>query len=353
MQPIFIDPSQQKALETDGFVKINVLDNVQVETLFNYYQSLGLQDEMGYGFHISLNQTDKALVENINAKIYEIALPALKPLFQNAKAFTASFVIKDPNSKGVVPVHQDWTFVADEQNHCSLTCWIPLVDVDMNNGALGVIRGSHRFLDHTRPSPSPHVPTPIGKHMFSIFPYVEIIEMKAGEALIFDNRLFHASPPNTTAHSRIAVGVGITQQEAELRHHFLKPNGQKDTLMSYAVDESFYLKYDNSQLASFYENGQSIPGYELLGEKPYNFQELEQDALLEQIKAAGNSINEKLILKLAKLFDYNLDGTKKQEEEVAFSQTEVIENRPFWQIYTPLNIIREIRYRLSRLGSSN
>ena len=121
-----------------------------------------------------------------------------------------------------MPPHQDWSFVEDEKKYCSVTCWIPLQDVNMENGCIGVIKGSNRFFSNVRPSPSPQVETPLKNHMYTIFPYLELQEMKAGEALIFDNRTFHASPPNTTDSARVAVGLGFTQSEAEIRHYYLK-----------------------------------------------------------------------------------------------------------------------------------
>ena len=60
------------------------------------------------------------------------------------------------------------------------------IDIAIKNGALGVIRGSHKIFDHKRSSPSPQSKSPLADHIFSLFPFVEVIEMKAGESLIFD-----------------------------------------------------------------------------------------------------------------------------------------------------------------------
>jgi hypothetical protein len=63
-------------------------------------------------------------------------------------------------------------------------------------------------------------------------------------------------------------------------------------------------------------------------------------------------MNVALIEKLAKLFNYNPDGSKStepvQEESTLAPQAEAPapEERSFWQIYTPLNILREMRYRI-------
>ena len=114
----------------------------------------------------------------------------------------------------------------------------------MENGCIGVIKGSHKFFDSVRPSPSPQVEAPLKNHMYTIFPYLQLLEMKAGEALFFDNRTFHASPPNTTDIPRVAVGLGFTQKAAEIRHYNLKP-GTTDTLLKYKIDADFFLKFEN------------------------------------------------------------------------------------------------------------
>jgi ectoine hydroxylase-related dioxygenase (phytanoyl-CoA dioxygenase family) len=76
----------------------------------------------------------------------------------DAQVFTASYVVKEPNPLSVVPVHQDWSFVDDEGEYCSTTCWIPLMDVNEENGALGIVTGSNNYYDVIRASPSPQTP---------------------------------------------------------------------------------------------------------------------------------------------------------------------------------------------------
>jgi len=358
MKPLFKDPGVQKFFEEEGYARISVLEAAEVNLLLDYYKSLQLKDEAGFGFHISMDVKDKSLVPKILEKIYEVALPKISTHFENAKPFVGSFVIKEPNPMGVVPVHQDWTFVEDEQQHCSVTCWVPLVDTNLDNGALGVMRGSHNFFSSYRPSPSPQVPSPISEHMFTIFPYLKLIEMKAGEALIFDNRTFHGSPPNSSDAPRIAFGIGFTQSDAQLCHFYLKPDGKKDTILKYKIDSDFFFKYENPGLAKMYDKGELIEGYEMEQEQPFILPKFTADELVDLIKEHGNEFNVPMCEKLAKLFSYNMDGTKKEEQKPVQQVQEVaqvvqpetpyvwVDDRPFFQKYTPLNIAREIKKRL-------
>ena len=301
MEPLFKDPELQASFEKNGFVKIPALGQTEIDQLLKLHQELNLKDEKGYGFHVGMDNADKTLVASMVNRIKEVAMPKVEGALTGAQVFTASFVIKEPNSQGVVPPHQDWSFVEDEKKHCSVTCWIPLQDVNMENGCLGVIKGSNRFFTNVRPSPSPQVETPLKNHMYTIFPYLELQEMKAGEALIFNNRTFHASPPNTTEAPRIAVGLGFTQANAEIRHYYLKP-GTEDTLLKYKIDPEFFLKYDNMGLSKMYDEGKNIEGYELVEEIPYEWENLSDDEMRSLIESAGNTFNAPLVQTMTKLF---------------------------------------------------
>lgn len=310
MQPLFSNPEHQDFFEKNGFVKISALDNNDVQELKAFLYNSGIKKETDFGFYVGMDHENKELVAKMMDKVSAVAMPKLQPFLKDYQLITASYVIKDPNPKGVVPPHQDWTFVEDEVQHCSVTCWIALVDTTMENGCMGVIRGSHKFFGSVRPSPSPQVPSPLAKHMFSMFPYFELLPMKAGEALIFDNRTFHSSPPNITNEPRLAVGLSFTQKEAELRHYYLKP-GTKDTLLKYKIDPKFFMQYDNSSLSKMYDAGKVIDNYELMEEQKYVWEDLSKDEMKARILAAGNVYNKELTHHMMALFGEQMkDGVK-------------------------------------------
>ncbi|MFN8295428.1 MAG: phytanoyl-CoA dioxygenase family protein [Chitinophagales bacterium] len=318
MQPLFSDAEHQSFFEKNGYLKINALDENDIKELKDFLYESGIKKVTEYGFYVGMDHEDKKLVASMMEKIGDIAMPKLRPYLQDYQLITASYVIKDSNPKGVVPPHQDWTFVEDEIQHCSVTCWIALMDTDMQNGCLGVIKGSHKFFNSVRPSPSPQVPSPLSKHMFSLFPYFELIPMKAGEALIFDNRTFHASPPNITDTSRLAVGLSFTQKNAELRHYYLKP-GTNNTLLKYKIDPSFFMKYDNGSLSKMYDNGKVIEDYELMEEIKFVWEDLSKDEMKQRVLSAGNVYNKELTQHMISLFGEQMKSgiAKKTKEFIA------------------------------------
>lgn len=305
----------QEQFERDGFITFELLNETEINHLKDFYGKLSAAEVPVYGFHVSLDHSNRAQVEAVTTEIYRILEPKVAEIFENHQVFTASFVVKEHNPKGVVPPHQDWTFV-DEREYWSATLWTPLVDVDMNNGALGVIRGSHRFFDWPRCSPSPQFKTPLGAHMFTIFPYLEIVPLKAGHAIMFDNRTIHGSPPNTTESPRLAVGIGVTHKDAALQHHYLLPGTAQPTIEQYAITREFFLHYNNGNLSKLHDAGGKIEDWEIMKTYALDLPTYEAEEMQDKMKShPGNGINGPLIEKMARLFNYNLDGTPKAAAE--------------------------------------
>ena len=360
MKKIFKTQENQEFFEKEGYVVLPLLEQSDIDELKEFHQSLNIVDERGFGFHVSMDNVDKEVSVKVREKIWSVALPKLDNVLENYKPFVSSFVMKDPNPKGVVPAHQDWSFVDNEQDgYCSITCWIALVDTNLENGAMGVIKGSHNIIDtYKRASPSPQTPIPLGDHMFTIFPYLKTLDMKAGEVLMFDNKTFHASPPNTTEEVRLAAGVGVTQKDAELVHYFLNPNNpNKDTVLKYKIDPDFFLKYDNSRLSKMYDAKEVVEDYEFLGEFPYEVPKLTSEELVKRFKEDGNEFNVPMCERLSVLFGYDMTGNKKEEKqeepkehEIATAEVEEKWEEPkksLLETYTPYNIYREIKFRLT------
>lgn len=349
MKKLFKDENIQSFFEKNGYAKFKILDEPEVKILLDYYYEQNLRQQDGPGFTMSMELGDKEKVAKVREKIYEVALPKALPHYFNARVIAGSYVVKEHNLQCIVPPHQDWSFVDNEGEYCSVTCWIPLVDTTLENGAMGVIKGSHVMLGNIRSSPSPQVPTPLMDHQFTIFPYLEMIEMKAGEALVFDHRTFHASTPNVTNQPRVAIGLGFTQQDATICHYTMKPNGKKDTLLKYYVDDAFLLKYDNSLLSRMYDINQPIEGYEVAAEIPFDFKSPTIEELTAMVTQAGNSLNGELSNYMANLFGFNTSNNAESPEEAVEAIPEPIPQdppKPWKGAYTPMNILREIKIRL-------
>lgn len=345
MRKMFNNVNVQSEFDQNGYVILPLLNANEVSVLLNYYLNQDFDNKIEAGFHISLDNQNEELVKEVGLKIKSILGPKTSEFLDDCKIFTASYVIKEPGLQNIVPPHQDWTFV-DETEFSSATVWTALTDVDEQNGALGVIRGSHRIFNHKRSSPSPQSKSPLSDHVFTLFPFIDVVEMKAGDCLIFDNRLIHASPPNLSNQTRIAVGVGITQKEAQLKHFF--QNSQSGKLEEYNVDESFFTWFNNKRLSDLFDNNKSPEGLSKVGEIDRivpNLTKLEMEELVQQLD--GVVYNRPFMDRLAKLFDYSTEGPTQQKEVEEQVQTEFWkDDRSFLQKYSIGNIVREIAWRL-------
>jgi hypothetical protein len=149
-------------------------------------------------------------------------------------------MVKEPGPEGDFPVHQDWTYV-DESRFASYAFWIPMQDVTINNGVLHTVSGSHRFITALR---GPYVHEPFKQLSESIkTKYAEPVNLKAGEALIWDHRLIHFSLPNVSSGPRMAFTLIAVPKEARTIHCFGLDETRGTTIEKYEVDSDFFLRY--------------------------------------------------------------------------------------------------------------
>lgn len=338
IEPLFVDKNTQEKFERDGFVKIPLLNAGQIEHLKNYYTSTNA-GETKQGFHISLENKSEEQIKVTCATLYSTLVPELDKVLTNYKTFTASYVVKEPGLNSVVPPHQDWSFV-DEAQFSSATVWVPLIDVTKDNGALGIIKGSHQLFTAPRSSPSPQAKSVLSDHMFNLFPYVEVIDMKAGEALIFNNKTIHASPPNMASQPRIGVGIGITQKEAPLLHYYTLPDAEQG-IEVYEVDESFFFEYNNSKLSKMYDSGGKPAELNKVGQLPRSGQHYTKEEITQLVcSTPGVKVNSELMKEMAALYNYAVPKAEPGQTEVW------VDKRNFFQIYTPMAILRGLKRRL-------
>jgi phytanoyl-CoA hydroxylase len=111
---------------------------------------------------------------------------------------------------GAVPWHQDKSYWPGANANPVITVWIPLVDSTLENGCLHLIPGTH-----TKPAVA-H-----GSESYSGTKYLELpaayierrkreilaLPMRAGSAVLFNDRLIHSSTPNNSRAVRWSVDL--------------------------------------------------------------------------------------------------------------------------------------------------
>ncbi|MEM7038252.1 MAG: phytanoyl-CoA dioxygenase family protein [Bacteroidota bacterium] len=237
---IFRDKKLQKRLEQDGIVIVPFLDAEANAALKDYYDAHPL--ELGLPYHSTVLSKDIAYRRGVHNKIQETFSASLERVFQpNFRFFFGCYTIKEKGEGSEWGVHQDWSFV-DETRFRSVGVWCPMLDVDENNGCLGVVRGSHKFFHNIRGTKTITEYAPVAGLIRDKF--LDFYPMKAGEAAIFYNNLIHYSPPNLVGPARITANCTMLPKEAQPLHFFRDPEWPETEVEVFEIDTEFLLNND-------------------------------------------------------------------------------------------------------------
>ena len=220
-----------RALEKNGYVVVPFLNPEELEGVLSLFEDLG---ELPGRFYSSTHVPEKTFQLNLKSKIDPIVHRAIgAALNESTQALGAALLNKPVGSTGVLPLHQDWNIV-DEHVTRSFNIWIPLTNVTEENGAVRVLEGSHQVKHTYR---GPNLGLELQEVSKDVLPFLKTIEMKAGEALIHDHALWHASGPNNSDQARHAMVMGCIEKGAEMKYYYQQPEG----VVEYEADLNFYL----------------------------------------------------------------------------------------------------------------
>lgn len=232
-------PEPGAQLDRDGYAIIDLLDDAAVGRL-RELRAAARGDLEGYAYSATLMSHDRRYRRDIHEGISDVLAARLRRVLHGHRLCHGNLTIKAPCAPGsAVPLHQDWSFV-DESRHRAVAFWCPLVDVDTRNGALTVVPRS--FLLNSRP-----------RSTLVRFPYPELARvisgryavpqfLRAGQAVLFDSRLVHSSPPNLGGSERVAVAGLLVPDSVPLRLYYAARE-LPDVVRVYQVPDDFFLSY--------------------------------------------------------------------------------------------------------------
>lgn len=126
---------------------------------------------------------------------------------------------------GAVPWHQDKSYWPDANANPVITVWIPLVDATLENGCLYVMPRTHKqkILSYHQESYSGTGFFEIDDaHLAELLPEKEPVSLpiKAGSAILFNDRCIHKSTPNNSDRVRWSVDLRYqpTDQDSMPQH---------------------------------------------------------------------------------------------------------------------------------------
>jgi hypothetical protein len=238
MRRVFSDPVHEALFQRDGAVVFPLLNASEVQSLHDTYHAH--IPNLGMGFHATMFSRDVELRTRVDGAVRELLAPKVLPLLARYRAVVGNFVMKEHGRRNSeVPVHQDWSFV-EEPRLRSLNVWCPLVDTTPENGRLHIFKGSHNFVRVLR---GPYFPNPYVALAQEIRErFLTELPLRAGEAVIYDHSLVHASPHNVSGQSRLAVNLALVPEEADLLHGYLDRSLEDWRPEVFRVDDAFYLR---------------------------------------------------------------------------------------------------------------
>lgn len=268
MIEVFRDNQLNERFYQDGFLKHGAISTDTVQQLIAISDALNIPDFVGCDFNCGMNsdifEARKTMQENLKSYL----IPFFEPILNQFKVFSTSFVNKNPTDKFLILAHQDFTFT-NEPEIPSIMCWIPLIDVDIKNGAIGFIPKSHKLYDYKRPFPFPASYTPIVKNEVDLMEYINIIDMKAGEMVFFFNNTVHGSFANLSNTVRYAINISFYPVHENIYVSIRNPATLGKTFLTYQVDEDFLVKYNNPTIEMMYNSGQLDISYDIVDEEPF------------------------------------------------------------------------------------
>lgn len=183
---------------------LNRLKELYKET-HNFHLSQG-------GMFYSVYSNDLDYRAKVHHTINQVLKNTYDELFEDYKIVLNSYIVKVNGPDSEFGLHQDSTGL-DEMKYSPISVWIPLQDTTLENGCLTVIPKSFRLFSPYR---GISFPEPFQNVQDEVRHYLQPIHLKAGDVLLFDNRLVHYSPPNNSDSERIVVMSGVFPKEAKL-----------------------------------------------------------------------------------------------------------------------------------------
>lgn len=272
-----LTPEMQQ-LETEGYVVLeNFLTPDELENLRELVSSDPLPENAeSLSLYTLFSHTDPALRQHHSDRLKAVVNPKLATQLPGYRTAFCTWYSKSPNSfTNATQLYQDPS-LTDETETLSYGIWCPLIDVTPENGCLSVIKGSHQLNAQPRPFYS-FSPFPYSDDIATLLTeqYLTPISLKAGQAILYDKRLFHGASPNTQDQERVAFTCLIAPENT-LTHFAYRESAESETLELYAVEDDFYHRYILG------EKPQG-DGVTLIKTEPYTYDPLTPEAIAEKI----------------------------------------------------------------------
>lgn len=242
---VFQGDAEEARFWSEGYVVREFLDVDGVAELIERFAALrpadGFQPDptKSSQYHCTFLDESRSYREAVDRLTRDLIDPRIDAVLADYEVLTGNFYVKQPGT-GRFEVHLNWATVADPAV-TTLTIWIPLADTTVEAGTIHVVPGSHKLY--------PDVATAAATQYFSEFiqelidDHLVPLELRLGQAVIFDDTLIHWSPENMAEVPRVSLQVEVVPKAATKA--VWVPDPADDRWMNvYEVDRTFFLTQD-------------------------------------------------------------------------------------------------------------
>ena len=278
MTEIFRSKENQAHFDEFGYVILDARLEPEADEMSRFIAPhlSGISSEFYYSLIANSYEENKRIREKIKSclqSFYNQYLQAYKPLNE-------SFLVKPANTSSELLLHQDWCYT-DERKFPSLTLWMPLCDVDENNGALFFVPGSHKWFNNLR---SCGLPTARISSKDVPGAGLKSVVMKKGQVLLFHSASFHGSFPNNSDKNRPVVTSVILPENAPYLYYYASKEERNDTVATFQLDEDVYLRELHTMAIG------AEPSSGKVNEFPYKHREISPADILSRFKEQQHSV---------------------------------------------------------------
>lgn len=237
-------------LHRQGYVTFPFLDAAEIDRLAAAISAAeGVHDRgdvhIPTHFRLSAFSNDGAYKERLYDAVWECLKDRVEAVLPGFEPLVINLFDKQPSSGyDPVPIHQNPSFV-DEPAHKSVSLWIPLDDVEKENGTVGVLPGSHNRFNRMRAGNMAHedIFAPVQRELEEEL-FVPVV-LKKGEVLALDDSIIHWSYPNVSDRPRVAVQLIMVPKGVPHIYYFYDDETPGHPMMDlYAVDRHFFFGFN-------------------------------------------------------------------------------------------------------------
>jgi hypothetical protein len=222
----FVESNHQEEYSKKGFVISSLLDSDEIKNLEGIFHHHFNIDELP-SVYDTVATTPAETIRKVDDEIIKICLPKLQNVIKDFHWVGSIFFIKKSDPESQRGMHIDPSMTDEGFNHIGV--WIPLCDIDENNGRICLLSGSEKWLP---PFSTPSMPYAYKDVEHLLEPKLSCLDMKAGEALFFNNSMLHCTQKNNSGKTRLAVIIKLIDKDAPLSTVYYNPEAPENEKVS-------------------------------------------------------------------------------------------------------------------------